>query len=252
MSKRPIPEAGRRQKGFTYLGLMFLIVMLTAGLALVGQVWHTSMLREKEKELLFVGDQFRRAIGQYYAANAGRNERYPKTLEELLQDRNQPATRRYLRRIYSDPLTGKAEWGLIRQPNGGITGVYSLATGMPVKRVKFPRGYEGFDLAATYADWAFVYAPGSDAIETAAAQPVPAPVSPPPAAQEPAPEPVAQTPAKPRLRRLCETVASNDAAACAQQAERWGSALECVQSAQLRQAVCQAGEPLPALNIRYL
>jgi hypothetical protein len=60
-----------------------------------------------------------------------------------------PGTRRYLRQLYADPLTGRREWGLIRDALGSIQGVYSLADGRPIRRQgfgvipgKFRRGRE--------------------------------------------------------------------------------------------------------------
>jgi hypothetical protein len=42
----------------------------------------------------------------------------PLHLEELLQDPRHPGIQRHLRKIYLDPVTGKAEWGLITGPGG--------------------------------------------------------------------------------------------------------------------------------------
>lgn len=33
------------------------------------------------------------------------------------------------RGIYADPFSGKAQWGLVAAPQGGIAGVYSLSAG---------------------------------------------------------------------------------------------------------------------------
>ena len=41
-------------RGFTYIGLLIFIALLGIGLAMTGQIWHTSVQREKEAELLFV------------------------------------------------------------------------------------------------------------------------------------------------------------------------------------------------------
>lgn len=245
--------AGRHAGGFTYIGLLILIVLLGIGLAFAGQVWHTSAQREKEKELIFVGDQFRRAIAAYYAGNTGMGDRYPKSFEELLLDPHQPAVRRYLRKVYADPLTGTTEWGLIKSSAGGIMGVYSLAAGRPLKQAGFAERNAGFSGASEYAGWQFAYI-GTDA--TAA---VPPPVDGQPviaAPEPPAPHagPTAAGPPKPgdpRDRR-CPYFASLDARICAAEKVKWGSDADCQMSAQLRQAACQAGESLPALLIRYL
>lgn len=241
--------------GFTYIGLLILIALIGITLAATGQVWHTDVIREKEKELLFVGDQFRKAISAHYANNAASADRYPKSLEELLQDPHQPGIRRYLRKIYVDPLAGKTEWGLIKSPGGGIMGVYSLAEGAPLKHSHFPFQYAGFEGASKYAGWQFAFTPGDMSALVTAPAPgeappqnaatIPASLSPPPQAAAEAQKPRA------RGEHSCTEIAAIDAGACAQQKQKWGSADDCVASAQVRQAACQAGEALPPLYLRY-
>lgn len=51
-----------RQSGVTYLLLLFVIAIMGAGLAATGVIWHQLAQRDREKELLVVGDQFRQAI----------------------------------------------------------------------------------------------------------------------------------------------------------------------------------------------
>jgi type II secretory pathway pseudopilin PulG len=154
--------AGRSDSlGFTYIGLLILICLLGVGLAMAGQVWHTSVQRDKERELMFVGDQFRKAIAAYYANSSGVGDRYPKDFDDLIRDPHQPAVRRYLRKIFTDPLTGISEWGVIKSPAGGVMGVYSLASGAPFRQAGFPERYAGFAGAKAYSTWQFVYA-GSD------------------------------------------------------------------------------------------
>jgi type II secretory pathway pseudopilin PulG len=245
-------QAGRHAGGFTYIGLLILIVLLGIGLAFTGQVWHTSVQREREKELIFVGDQFGKAIAAYYAGNTGVGDRYPKSFDELLRDPHQPAVRRYLRKVYADPLTGKTEWGLIKSPAGGIMGVYSLAAGRPLKQAGFAERYAGFSGASTYEGWQFAFIDSSATAAVAPSadgQPVTTP------AQPPAPPgPVITAPPKPGAPPdvRCPYIASLDAGVCAAQKAKWGSDTDCQMSAQLRQAACQAGDPLPALNVRYL
>lgn len=149
----------RGNGGFTYLGLMLAIAVSSAALAAGVEVWHTALKREKERELLFVGDQFRRAIELYYRAAPGR--KYPLSLEDLLKDPRQPGVRRYLRRLYRDPVSGKAEWGLIMAPGGGIMGVHSLSEEAPLKIGNFAERYQDFEGKTQYSQWMFVYQPRS-------------------------------------------------------------------------------------------
>ena len=52
----------RTAAGFTYLTALFIVAMMGGGLALVGEVWHTSAMREREAELLHIGNEYRKAI----------------------------------------------------------------------------------------------------------------------------------------------------------------------------------------------
>jgi type II secretory pathway pseudopilin PulG len=146
----------KRSRGFTYLTVLFIVAVITAGLALVGEVWETAAKREKETELLFIGNQYRQAITRYYLA--GKNQ-YPRSLEDLLKDPRQPGIVRYLRRPYQDPFTAKAEWGIVKAPDGGVQGVYSLSEEKPLKIANFKVRDAGFESAQKYADWKFVYSP---------------------------------------------------------------------------------------------
>jgi hypothetical protein len=108
---------------------------------------------------MFVGNQFRAAIGFYYERSPGSVKRYPPTMDDLLKDSRQLATQRYLRKIYVDPITLKAEWGMVLAPNGGIMGVYSLSDKQPIKVANFPNGYEAFKGKQHYSEWQFIYLP---------------------------------------------------------------------------------------------
>lgn len=165
-----------RQRGFTYLGLLFLVAIMASGLALMGELWHTTMQREREAELQHIGNAYRRAIMLYYESSPGGARRYPRELEHLLKDERYPATRRYLRKVYPDPITGSNEWGILRAPDGGIMGVFSLAKGTPLKSANFSLPDRGVTGASSYSDWKFVYT----------AAPVVAPAPKPPAEKAPA------------------------------------------------------------------
>ncbi len=147
-----------KQGGFTYMGVLIAVVLIGLALALAGESWRVSVKREKEKELLFIGHQFRLAIKNYYYSSLGTVKQYPPSLGDLLKDARYPATRRYLRRIYQDPLTGKAEWGLLKGPGNGIMGVYSLAEGVPLKQANFSLDDAAFENMQNYQGWKFAFA----------------------------------------------------------------------------------------------
>jgi hypothetical protein len=142
-----------------------------------------------------------------------------------------PGVRRHLRKIFVDPLTGKAEWGVVYLGDGttGVVAVHSLSTAKPLKVANFDSRFAGLDNADTISAWRFKardpalgQGPGQmqpTAPAAPAAQPVPpglpaaapadvpaettqesenalepVPVSAPETASEPLAEPVSETP----------------------------------------------------------
>lgn len=146
-----------RQSGFTYLAALFLIAITGLVLASIGMVWSTLSQRDKERDLLFIGDQFREAIGQYYEHTPGTLKKYPPSLADLLKDDRHFFTQRYLRRIYRDPITRVREWGVVQAPEGGIMGVYSLSEERPIKMSGFSDVNNDFEGGQHYSEWKFVY-----------------------------------------------------------------------------------------------
>jgi type II secretory pathway pseudopilin PulG len=144
--------------GFTYIGLLVSIVIIGAALAAVGQVWSTEAKREREVELLYRGNIIRKAIGAYFFGPGGAGQ-YPRELQDMLQDERSPQAMRYLRRVYEDPMTGMADWTLIRGPDGGVMGVASSSKGAPLKVRGFDSANEFFKDATCYCDWQFIYVP---------------------------------------------------------------------------------------------
>jgi len=177
-----------RCSGFTYLTILFVVAIMGAGLALVGEVWHTAAVREREAELLYVGNQHRKAIERYYLSGP---RQYPRSLSDLLKDPRKPGTERYLRQFYPDPVTGK-DWGIMKAPDGGIMGVHSLSSDKPLKTARFHIRDRGFEGAASYSDWKFVYTP---AAQQAPLQPLKQPGAPVPQAPlQPLQQPGAPSP----------------------------------------------------------
>jgi len=167
-----------RERGFTYITVLIAVAFIGLGLALAGEVWQTARMRDKEVELLYAGNQYRRAIQRYFAS--GLNQ-YPRSLEDLLKDPRKPGTERYLRKLYVDPLTGNREWGLVKAPDGGIMGVYSLSEDKPIKVAGFAFENREFEGAAKYSDWKFVYNPASQQVPIT--QPLPQGTQPLPSSQ---------------------------------------------------------------------
>lgn len=146
----------KRECGFTYILLLIIIAMMGVTLAATGAIWHTAQQREKERELLFIGGEFRHAIALYSGRGANQAARYPASLEDLLKDPRDPMPRRYLRKIYVDPMTGTDQWGLMKGPSGEIYGVYSLSEEKPLKTANFDPDQRQFESATKYSEWVFM------------------------------------------------------------------------------------------------
>ena len=139
-----------RCAGFTYVGVLFLIAIMGLVRTVVAELWRTAQKREKEEELLFIGNQFRQALARYSAAGP----LSPRRLEDLLKDPRFPGTRRHLRTIYRDPMTGRAEWGLVKVGDS-IAGVYSLSEEEPLKKAQFSLADQSFEGKKKYSEWIF-------------------------------------------------------------------------------------------------
>src|SRR5260221_9327771 len=134
-ANRPVPAY--LQRGFTYIGMLLIVAVMGTGLAAFGQLYSQAAQREKERELLFIGNQFRDAIAGYYNKSAG-NKVYPKTLNELLEDKRLPVPQHHLRKLFRDPMTGSTDWGLVEVPGGsGFMGVYSRSEQTHIKSANF-------------------------------------------------------------------------------------------------------------------
>ncbi len=157
------------------MGLLMIIAIMNIGLLVVSEVWNISRQREKEQELLFVGHQFRQAIKMYCTGGprGSQIQIYPMALEDMLKDPRYPSTRRYLRKIFTDPITGSNEWGLLKNPNGSIYGVYSLSENTTMKRDNFDLQDASFAGKNNYSDWKFVYVPVVASAPAAASSSVP-------------------------------------------------------------------------------
>lgn len=150
-------DAIRREAGFSYLWVLMLIAFMGLGLTATVAIDSTTVQRDREKELLSIGRQFRTAIGRYYETQlAGGKREYPASLEDLLQDNRVPGIRRHLRQVFVDPMTGKADWGLVKV-GGRIVGVHSLSERMPIKQAGFEAEDMNLQGKQKHAEWVFSY-----------------------------------------------------------------------------------------------
>lgn len=148
----------RAYAGFTYIGLMIFMAILAMVSAAVLTAGAALQRRMNEEELLFIGAQFAEAFKSYFEATPAGTRNYPANLNELLKDPRYPGVRRHLRKIYVDPMTGNAEWGLVPAP-GGIVGVHSLSQRAPVKVAGFEPAFAPLSGRTSYVEWKFGFAP---------------------------------------------------------------------------------------------
>ena len=109
--------------GFTYLGVLMAIALVSIGLMAVSEVWVSTAQREKLAQLDWAGQQYQRAIASYYHASPNLVKTYPPSLEALLEDHRFPTIRRHLRTLYPNPFTGRVDWQPIVAVGGGVQGV---------------------------------------------------------------------------------------------------------------------------------
>lgn len=152
-------RAMKVERGFTYVMMIFAVAIAGLLLAAAGQAWSEKQRRVKEAELIRIGAEVVRAIASYYESSPGTVPVLPAKLDDLLLDNRFAGTRRHLRRIYVDPITRSSEWGLIRSPLGGISGVYSLSDESPLARAPIDLGGFVIKPGSRYSDMKFEYVP---------------------------------------------------------------------------------------------
>lgn len=144
-----------RPGGYTYLLVLFMVAALGFLTAQAGVVWQLATQREREAELLAIGVEMARALARYAGETPTGTPMWPTELEQLVEDRRFPTPRRHLRRIYRDPFTGSADWGVVRE-GSAIVGIHSLSGRTPIRRAELPPELDaGAEHAARHAEWIF-------------------------------------------------------------------------------------------------
>lgn len=145
----------KKSSGFAYVFLLLSISVIGFAAAAANEVGAVQSRRSTEALLLAIGTEFQSALESYAAATPVGQPTTPSSLKDLLEDPRYPLIRRHLRKIHVDPLTGEAEWGLVREPQGRIIGVFSLAPGNPIKQTGFPVWQNHFEEKNSYSRWIF-------------------------------------------------------------------------------------------------
>jgi len=114
MKRRPISNRRRHSQGGYALLMIFLMAAIVA-IMLYQQLPRVAFESEREKEQLLIdrGEQYTRAIQLYYLAN---NRQYPTSIDDL-----EKREKRFLRRRFVDPFTGKDEWRIIHTNGAFLT-----------------------------------------------------------------------------------------------------------------------------------
>lgn len=204
----------RRQGGFTYLSLIILVAiigMVSASALKLGSVIQRS---RAEQELLVIGAAFSDALQSYADATPAGMPTQPPSLKELLKDPRFPGVRRHLRKVFVDPMTGKAEWGVAYLGDKiGVLAVYSLSDAKPVKIGNFPLRFQGLSGKQKISEWRFAAtgkpgAPGQG-LAPGTMPPLATPGFAPPSSPSPAtpPAPVTEPPPTPHEEPPAETPA---------------------------------------------
>lgn len=214
-------------RGFTYLGLIFLLVIM--GLVGAAALKTGTLLQRAaaEEELLEIGAQFSEALRSYAAATPAGQPKQPRSLQDLLKDPRFPNPRRHLRKIFVDPVTGKAEWGIVWLGDKvGILGVYSLSNRKPLKVANFDIRFQNMENRDRISDWKFMIA-GGDGVPGGVTTPPNSPLAPlfeapltPGAAAPIAPVAPTQAEIDARQNALGDTQSAAEAQAEAEAAER--------------------------------
>ncbi len=108
---------GRRDRQAGYAVIVVVLLLALVAIALTAAVPRvlTQGRREREEELIFRGEQYRRAIGLFNRKFG----RLPLSLDELLYT----SQLSFLRRAWPDPMSSKGEWRVIRVgPSGELIG----------------------------------------------------------------------------------------------------------------------------------
>ena len=147
------PRAPHR--GFTYVGLLILLAIIALASATTLTLGSFLQQRANEAELLYIGSQYAAAVRAFVESTPAGQKPLPVKLEDLLRDPRYPNVKRYLRKIYIDPLTGKQAWGLVTARGGGFIGIHSLSDATPIKTTGFTPEFSTLANKKKYSEWVF-------------------------------------------------------------------------------------------------
>jgi type II secretory pathway pseudopilin PulG len=118
-------EKKGREAGFTMVAIVLGMMILAIVIMGVAPAVATVMKREREKELLFRGKQYARAIALFQR----RYGRFPNELKELYE--NRPRT---IRKLWKEPMCNCPDWHVIYQNSPDALNPGAGGSGLPGSR----------------------------------------------------------------------------------------------------------------------
>src|SRR6187402_3734525 len=103
--KKPDQSVCAHEEGFVLMGVLVLMTLMLIAMAVAAPRIADDIRRDKELELQHRGQQYVRAVKLYYKKYGA----YPTSIDQL-EKLNQT---RFLRKRYTDPITGKDDWKII-------------------------------------------------------------------------------------------------------------------------------------------
>jgi len=155
MRRGSATRPGASQSGYTLVALLVVVFVMALGLSVAGPTWREQNRRLRERELMRIGMLYARAVAEFRASSPGSLKAYPRSLDELVLDPRFLGVRRHLRRLYPDPIDPAQPWGLTKDADGNITGVYSQSADAPVAGGPVDLGDLVLAPAQHYSDWKF-------------------------------------------------------------------------------------------------
>jgi type II secretory pathway pseudopilin PulG len=152
------PAPRRRQGGLVLIALLLMLMLVGIGALSAAEIWATARKREREVELLWVGEQYRHAVESYWKTTPGPRKILPSSISQLLNDDRFPNAVHHLRQAYRDPMAEDVDFEPVII-NNALVGVHSTSNATPMKHAHFPKRYAQFASAEDYSQWQFVFIP---------------------------------------------------------------------------------------------
>ena len=152
---RPLSRSRKNQGGYAILLVLFFVtLMLLATISIAPNVL-TEGRREKEKEMIWRGNQYARGVKMYYRKTG----KFPTSMDDLIKPKL--GSLRFMRQAYKDPMNAKeGDWRLIYVgPTGqligslkppqtiqisGVGGALGAVPGTPAAQLGAQSGGQGF------------------------------------------------------------------------------------------------------------